>query len=153
MSAQLDSMPRYRRMTAADLDAVIAIEDTIYPHPWTYGNFRDSLAAGYSCWGCSYADGLFGYAVMILGAGEAHLLNLSVAAPMQRNGYGARLLEHLIGVARGYGARILFLEVRPSNPAARRLYLRFGFQQLGVRKGYYPARTGREDALLLSLEL
>ena len=153
MSAVPRPEPWVQPLAERDLDAVVAIENDLYEFPWTTGNFRDSLAAGYSCWSCGYTDGLLGYAVMMLGAGEAHLLNLSVAAPMQRNGYGARLLEHLIGVARGYGARLLFLEVRPSNPAARRLYLRFGFQQLGVRKGYYPARTGREDALLLSLEL
>jgi ribosomal-protein-alanine N-acetyltransferase len=73
-----------------------------------------------------------------------------VAASVQRRGYGGRLLEHLVGVARGYQAHVIFLEVRPSNPAARRLYLRHGFAQVGVRKGYYPARNGREDALLLS---
>jgi ribosomal-protein-alanine N-acetyltransferase len=150
MSAVLRPEPWVEPLTARDLDAVVAIEQTIYEFPWTFGNFRDSLAAGYSCWGYQSADGLVGYAVMMLGANEAHLLNLSVAASVQRRGYGGRLLEHLVGVARGYQAHVIFLEVRPSNPAARRLYLRHGFAQVGVRKGYYPARNGREDALLLS---
>jgi ribosomal-protein-alanine N-acetyltransferase len=94
-----------------------------------------------------------GYAVMMLGADEAHLLNLSVAAPYQRAGLGRRLLEHLIDVARGHGAHTLFLEVRPSNVAGRRLYARRGFAQVGRRKDYYPAAVGREDALILSLAL
>lgn len=132
------------------LAAVAAIEGDLHPFPWTLGNFRDSLAAGYSCW-AGVADGaLAGYAIMMIGAGEAHLLNLSVAAPFQRRGFGRDLLVHLMGVARSYGARVLLLEVRPSNRAARALYAGFGFEQVGARRDYYPAREGREDALLLS---
>jgi [ribosomal protein S18]-alanine N-acetyltransferase len=153
MSAVLRPEPRIEPLTTRDLDAVVAVEATIYDFPWTFGNFRDSLAAGYSCWGMHSGDGLVGYAVMMLGVNEAHLLNLSIAAPVQRRGYGGKLLEHLLGVARGYQAHVIFLEVRPTNPAARRLYLRHGFEQVAVRKGYYPARHGREDALLLSLLL
>jgi ribosomal-protein-alanine N-acetyltransferase len=153
MSAVLRPEPWVEPLAERDLDTVVAIEGTIYDFPWTFGNFRDSLAAGYSCWGMHSGDGLVGYAVMMLGANEAHLLNLSIAAPVQRRGYGGKLLEHLLGVARGYQAHVIFLEVRPTNPAARRLYLRYGFEQVGVRKGYYPARHGREDALLLSLVL
>jgi ribosomal-protein-alanine N-acetyltransferase len=153
MSAVLRSEPRIRPLAVADLDAVDAIERTIYEFPWTLGNFRDSLAAGYSCWALHGAEGLMGYAVMMLGASEAHLLNLSIAAPCQRRGLASRLLEHLLAVARGYGAHVLFLEVRPTNLAARRLYARYGFGQAGTRRGYYPAREGREDALLLSLAL
>jgi ribosomal-protein-alanine N-acetyltransferase len=144
---------RIRPLTVADLDAVDAIERSIYEFPWTLGNFRDSIAAGYSCWALHGADGLMGYAVMMLGAGEAHLLNLSIAAPCQRRGLASRLLEHLISAARDYGARLMFLEVRPSNDGARRLYAGYGFRQVGTRRGYYPAREGREDALVLSLAL
>ncbi|MFO1364091.1 MAG: ribosomal protein S18-alanine N-acetyltransferase [Burkholderiales bacterium] len=141
---------RCRPLAARDLEAVAAIEQDIYEFPWTLGNFRDSLAAGYSCW-AGVADGaLAGYAIMMIGAGEAHLLNLSVAAPFQRRGFGRDLLVHLMGVARSYGARVLLLEVRPSNRAARALYAGFGFEQVGARRDYYPAREGREDALLLS---
>lgn len=153
MSAVLRTEPQIRPLTTADLDAVEAIERALYEFPWTLGNFRDSLAAGYSCWGLHGPGGLMAYAVMMLGVNEAHLLNLSVAAPCQRRGLASRLLEHLSAVARDYGAQVLFLEVRPSNLAARRLYARHGFQHAGTRRGYYPARDGREDALVLSRAL
>jgi len=153
MSAVLRPEPRLRPLAAGDLDAVEAIEREIYEFPWTLGNFRDSLAAGYSCWVLYGADGVMGYAVMMLGADEAHLLNLSIAAPCRRRGLASRLLEHLVVVARDYGAQLMFLEVRPSNEAARRLYAGYGFQQAGTRRGYYPAHDGREDALLLTLAL
>jgi ribosomal-protein-alanine N-acetyltransferase len=135
------------------LPGVLAIENEIYEFPWTAGNFRDSLRAGYSCWASFENERLIGYAVLMLAAGEAHLLNLSIAADAQRRGHGARLLGHAIRVARGYGARVLFLEVRPSNVPAQRLYAAHGFHQVGVRRGYYPAKDGREDALVLSLPL
>ena len=144
---------RIRPLAERDLDAVVAIEQAIYEFPWSLGNFRDSLAAGYSCWACHGPEGLVGYAVMMIGAGEAHLLNLSIAAACQRRGYGRQLLEHLMAVARSYGARVLLLEVRPSNAAGRALYAAYGFEQVGVRREYYPARDGREDALLLNYQL
>jgi ribosomal-protein-alanine N-acetyltransferase len=153
MSAVLRPESWIRPLAERDLEAVAAVERELYEFPWTLGNFRDSLAAGYSCWGVHSGRGLVGYAVMTLGASEAHLLNLSIAAPCQRRGFGAMLLEQLLDAAREYGADVLFLEVRPSNLAARALYRRRGFRQAGVRKGYYPARNGREDALLLSLAL
>jgi ribosomal-protein-alanine N-acetyltransferase len=153
MSAVLRPEPWIQPLAGRDLEAVVAIEREIYEFPWTVGNFRDSLAAGYSCWGYHSADGLIGYAVMMIGADEAHLLNLSIAAPVQRRGYGRLLLEHLVKVARGHGARLMLLEVRPTNHAARRLYGAYGFQQVGVRRGYYPAHEGREDALLLTYRL
>jgi ribosomal-protein-alanine N-acetyltransferase len=153
MSAVLRPEPDIRPLAATDLEAVEAIERDIYEFPWTLGNFRDSLAAGYSCWALHGADGVMGYAVMMLGAEEAHLLNLSIAAACRRRGLASRLLEHLMEVAREYGARLMFLEVRPTNGAARRLYAGYGFQQVGTRRGYYPAHDGREDALLLTLAL
>jgi [ribosomal protein S18]-alanine N-acetyltransferase len=153
MSALPRPEPRIRPLAERDLDPVVAIEREIYEFPWTLGNFRDSLAAGYSCWAYHGADGLVGYAVMMIGAGEAHLLNLSIAAACQRRGYGRQLLEHLMGVARSYGASVLLLEVRPSNTAGRALYAAYGFEQVGIRREYYPARGGREDALLLAFQL
>ena len=153
MSAVLRPEPWIQPLAERDLDEVAAIERELYEFPWTLGNFRDSLSAGYSCWGYHAGDGLLGYAVMMLGASEAHLLNLSIVERYQRRGYGASLLEHLLRAARSYGAAAVFLEVRPSNPGARRLYARRGFKQVGVRRGYYPARHGREDALVLSLAL
>ncbi len=144
---------QFSPMTESDLDAVLRIERAIYDFPWTRGNFRDSLRAGYSCW-VARADGeLTGYAVMMLAAGEAHLLNLSVATERQGRGHGRALLAHLLATARDHAARVLFLEVRPSNGAAKRLYGGFGFEQIGVRRGYYPAHGGREDALVFSIAL
>jgi len=142
-----------RPMSEAMVDAVSEAERVIYPYPWTAGNFRDSIQAGYSCW--TYADdGQFvGYAVLMLAVDEAHLLNLSVLDGAQRRGYGARSLVHLVGVARDHRARRMILEVRPSNSAGRALYARFGFTELGLRKGYYPAAAGREDAIVLELPL
>jgi ribosomal-protein-alanine N-acetyltransferase len=153
MSAQLDTLPRYRRMIAEDLDAVAKIEKQIYPHPWTRGNFEDSLAAGYHCWIAECADAIIGYSVVMVAAGEAHLLNLSIAAQWQRRGLGAEFLRFVVKLARDYGAKRILLEVRPSNLAARALYARAGFREIGVRRGYYPAGSGREDALVLELQL
>ena len=153
MSAVLKPMIELRPMREADLPAVIAIENTIYAFPWTQGNFHDSLAAGYNCWAYMRDGELIGYAVLMHAADEAHLLNLSIAANCQRQGYGSRLLRRVCELARGEGARLLFLEVRPSNAAALRLYERHGFERIGLRREYYPAHAGREDALVLSLPL
>jgi ribosomal-protein-alanine N-acetyltransferase len=153
MSAVLRPAPSFEPMIEADLRAVIEIEEGLYQFPWTLGNFRDSLRAGYGCW--AYRDGrkLIGYAVLMLAAGEAHLLNLSVAAHAQRRGHGRSLLAHVVTIARAHEAKLLFLEVRPTNEVGLRLYSGYGFKQVGVRRGYYPARRGREDALVLALEL
>lgn len=153
MSAQLDQLPRYRRMTAADLDAVVAIEDAIYPHPWTRGNFADSLQAGYHCAIVECGGALSGYTVVAIAAGEAHLLNLSIAAPWQRRGMGRELLSFVIKLARDYGAGKMLLEVRPSNTSALALYAAAGFARIATRRSYYPAGAGREDAVVLELGL
>jgi len=131
----------------------MAIERGIYTHPWTRGNFADSLRAGYECRVLRRGAELLGYFVLMVAAGEAHLLNLSMSPPHQRHGHGSMLLREAAGIARKLGARSLFLEVRPSNRGAQALYTRFGFRKVGVRRGYYPAPTGREDALVLTLPL
>jgi ribosomal-protein-alanine N-acetyltransferase len=140
-------------MREQDLDEVMAIESTIYTHPWTRGNFADSLRAGYECRVLRLGRELLGYFVLMVAAGEAHLLNLSIAAAHQRSGHGRVLLGQAGDLARKLGARSLFLEVRPSNRAAQALYTRFGFRKMAVRRGYYPAHAGREDALVLTLPL
>ena len=154
MSAILKPAGELRPMAEADLPAVMAIEADIYAFPWSHGNFRDSLAAGYRC-RIYHARGveLIGYSVVMMAADEAHLLNLSIAAARQRQGYGSTLLKRLCDTARGDGARLIFLEVRPSNVGGLRLYERHGFQRVGIRGGYYPAPQGREDALIYSLPL
>ena len=146
-------LPSLGRMREPDLAEVIAIEAAIYSHPWTSGNFSDSLRAGYECRTLRLGAELIGYFVLMAAAGEAHLLNLSVAARHQRSGHGAQLLCEAMSLARSLGARSLFLEVRPSNRGAQALYNRFGFRKVGVRRAYYPAHFGREDALVLTLPL
>lgn len=153
MSARLDTLPRYRRMTAADLDTVAAIEEGAYPHPWTRGNFSDSLEAGYHCWIVECSGATAGYTVVMIAGGEAHLLNLTVGAPWRGQGVGRELLTFVLKLARDYGAQRIFLEVRPSNTAARALYAGAGFSEVAVRRDYYPAGTGREDAVVLGLSL
>ena len=153
MSAVLQHQPDFEPMGEGHLDAVLEIERRIYEFPWTPGNFHDSIRAGYSCWVRRNGEGVLSYAVMMLAAGEAHLLNLSVDSALWRRGHGTRLLQHLVATARAQGARILFLEVRPSNAAGLELYARNGFRQIGARKNYYPAHGGRENALVLALEL
>lgn len=137
-------------MHRADLDAVMRIEREIYPFPWTAGNFGDSLKAGYDAWVFESARELIGYAVIMWIPDEAHLLNLSVAAPLQGRGYGRAMLRWLCTDAAARGARAMMLEVRPSNEKARALYASTGFAQIGVRKRYYPGEgDSREDALVL----
>lgn len=153
MSAVLKPVIELRPMAEADLPAVMAIENAIYAFPWTPGNFRDSLAAGYDCSAYMRNGELIGYAVVMLASDEAHLLNLSIAAGCQRQGYGGQLLQRLCKVARGQGMRMIFLEVRPSNVAGLRLYARHGYKRVGLRRAYYPAQAGREDALVLGLRL
>jgi ribosomal-protein-alanine N-acetyltransferase len=153
MSALLDNLPHYRCMTADDLDSVIAIENEIYPHPWTRGNFGDSLDAGYHCWIMQLGGEIVGYGVVMVAAGEAHLLNLSIAAESQRRGLGRELLRFLIQLARDFLVHKIYLEVRPSNLAGRRLYSGAGFAEIATRHGYYPTQRGREDAVIMELDL
>lgn len=153
LSALLNAAPQYRRMIAADLDAVMAIETVVYPHPWTRGNFRDSLAEDYHCWILEIAGETAGYAVGAVAAGEAHLLNLSIATAWQRRGYGGGMLGFLIRFARYCGAARMYLEVRPSNAAGLALYASAGFREIGRRRGYYPDGGKPEDAVVMELDL
>ena len=141
----------HRPMAVADLASVLALETAAYSHPWSKANFIDSLAAGYSTELRFLADGsLVGYFVALPGFEESHLLNLTVAPAWQRAGHGQALLRRWAALARQRGDQALWLEVRPSNLAARALYQRFGFAQVGCRRNYYPAPDQRrEDALVL----
>jgi ribosomal-protein-alanine N-acetyltransferase len=141
-------------MCAGDVPAVAAIEREIYPFPWTAGNFADSLAAGYDAWVLESDSVLIGYAVIMWTPDEVHLLNLSVAAEWQGKGIGRRLLGWLCDDAARRGAVAMFLEVRPSNDRAHRLYETSGFELIGRRKRYYPSyNETREDALVMRLPL
>src|SRR5437867_2120738 len=151
MSAVLKDAAELASMRERDLAEVMAIEGAVYSHPWSRGNFADSLRAGYECRTLRLGTELIGYFVLMVAAGEAHLLNLSIAARHQRSGHGSALLREALELARRRGARSLFLEVRPSNSAAQALYRRFGFRRIAVRRGYYPAHFGREDALVYTV--
>ncbi len=153
MSAVLRDVPRLAVMAESDLDAVLAIEGAVYSHPWTRGNFADSLRAAYACRTWRLGGALLGYFVVMVAADEAHLLNLSIAAAHQRRGHGSALLREALQLARGQGARRIFLEVRPSNLAGKALYEKFSFSRIALRRGYYPGRGGREDALVLGCAL
>lgn len=145
--------PVLRPMREEDVDAVIAIERSAYPFPWTPGIFRDCLRAGYPAWVLRDDDGIFGYGVLSVAAGEAHLLNVCIDPRVQGRGHGRRLLRALLRIARGEGAERVFLEVRPSNPHAVALYQDEGFNEIGRRPRYYPDHGGREDAIVMALEL
>lgn len=158
MSAQLQTNVSLRPMQTDDLDAIMQIESTIYSHPWTRGNFSDSLNSGYSGWALKENETVIGYALLMMVMDEAHLLNLSIAKTHQKQGLGHYLLEHMLKIAKTHKATNMFLEVRPSNISAIALYENMGFCEISVRRGYYPAdskkgETGREDAVLMGLAL
>jgi ribosomal-protein-alanine N-acetyltransferase len=142
-----------RSMMEIDLPEVAVIEQKSYAFPWSENIFRDCLRVGYTCRALDLAGQIIGYAVMSLGAGEAHVLNVCVRDEFRGVGFGRRLLEHLLERAAAAGIGEAYLEVRPSNLAAIRLYQHLGFEQIGVRRGYYQAPDGREDAIVLKLEL
>jgi len=144
---------QFRPMLESDIDAIMQIEPHIYSHPWTRGNFSDSLVSGYSAWVLLDGAEIIGYSLMMMVLDEAHLLNLSIARTYQKQGLGRLLLEHMIAIAKRQNAANMFLEVRPSNISAIALYENIGFNEMAIRRGYYPAHNGREDAVLMGLAL
>lgn len=142
-----------RKMQQADLSDVHAIERVAYEFGWSRGIFRDCLAHGHECWVLEHGRDIIGYAVVAIQVDEAHLLNLCVAQQWQGCGHGQRLLRRMIDVARWHLVDRMLLEVRPSNPAAVHVYRRHGFAVIGKRPRYYPAREGREDALVMALQV
>lgn len=150
---ELNSDDQFRTMQHGDLDAVMAIEPHIYPYPWTRGNFSDSLSSGYSAWVLVRNEQIIAYSLMMLVLDEAHLLNLSVAKDYQKQGLGRLLLEYMVEIAKSNQMANMFLEVRPSNISAIALYENMGFNEMAIRRAYYPAADGREDAVLMGLAL
>ena len=144
---------RFELMRLRDLAAVVRNERSAYEYPWPDRVFVDCLAAGHECWIARCHGQVIGHAVLSVAAREAHLLNICIGADVQRRGHGRALAKHMIARAMGRGALVIFLEVRPSNAPARRLYTSLGFDEVGLRKRYYPAESGREDAKVLALRL
>jgi [ribosomal protein S18]-alanine N-acetyltransferase len=144
---------RIRVMVIPDIAGIMNIETRAYKYPWTAGIFRDCMGAGYCCYVLEKDSDILAYAVMSVGANEAHILNICVNPDRRGEGYGYALMESLITLARQLDAEMMFLEVRPSNEAARHLYDKLGFNEIGTRHNYYPTEQGREDALILAKQL
>ena len=146
---------RFMRMQPDDVSEVLAIENDAYAHPWTRGNFKDSLDSKYETWILRAASGMLtGYFLMMLAVDDAHLLNLAVRSGLYGQGIGRALLDHAVAIARSENMSSILLEVRPSNRRAINVYERYGFFQIGLRKGYYPAvNNTREDAIVMRLRL
>lgn len=142
-----------RDMGWADVDAVLRIEQQVHSHPWTRGNFNDSLASGYICKVYEAANEIVGYAVLMPALDEVHLLDISIASAFQRKGQGGKLLGEMLELARTLKFERVILEVRASNLAANALYRAAGFSEIGVRRGYYPADNAREDAIVMEYRL
>ncbi len=154
MSAAMEEpQPLLRPMLDEDIGEVMAIEARVYPHGWSEGIFRDCLRVHYSCWVLEQGDKIIGYGIMSVAAGEAHILNIAISPESQSKGLGRELLMHLLQTGKRLGAEDAFLEVRPSNRIAVRLYETIGFHQVGLRSDYYPAEKGREDAVIMAREL
>jgi [ribosomal protein S18]-alanine N-acetyltransferase len=153
MNARLQPRLERRAMNTRDLAAVLDIETQAYSHPWTRGNFIDSLAAGYEAWLLTEDAQPVGYFVAMAGVDELHLLSVTVTPSRQGQGLGNLLLDDVHALARAQGLPRVLLEVRPSNQRARALYARRGYLEIGLRRGYYPAAGGREDALVLAHDL
>jgi len=154
MSAQPDALHTLLRpLGARDLDRIMEIELAAYPFPWSRGIFEGCIRVGYDCWGMLVGLRLVGYSIQTRAAGERHLLNLCVAPECQRRGLGSVLLEHAIRLARQGACTGMLLEVRPGNHAAINLYRCYGFAVVGERKDYYSTHGGRENALVMRLDL
>lgn len=146
---------RIRPMLDRDIPEVLTIERRSYNFPWSAGIFQDCLRVGYCCWvlDTDSRSGLAGYGIMSVAVKESHILNVCIAPEVRRQGYARTLMAHLLHTAVDHSATIAYLEVRPSNQSARTLYEALGFRHVGTRRAYYPARKGREDALVLSISL
>jgi ribosomal-protein-alanine N-acetyltransferase len=150
MTAQ--SRLELRPMVVGDVDEVHALERSVFPHPWSRGNFMDSLASGYDAWVLHEPEtrSLAGYFLIMYALDEAHLLDVAVAGQRQGTGLGRYLLDRIAARSRGMRMDSILLEVRPSNERALQVYRRYGFNEIGRRKGYYPAHEGRrEDAIVM----
>lgn len=153
MSAVVDPRARVRTMSERDIEAVLQIERAAYDFPWSANIFAECMKAGYVCRVCINDVEVVGYGIVSVGAGECHIMNLCVHPERSGNGFGSTLMSDLLDIARRSKAHIAFLEVRTSNRRAHSLYQYLGFNEVGIRKNYYPAIKGREDAYVLAKTL
>lgn len=150
MNDELSALVELRTMVHADLEHVLIVEKKAYPHPWTLGIFRDCLRIGYNAWVITFDSTVIGYGIVMLSPGEAHILNICIDPDYQQKGLGRYLLRHLLKKSNQTDVDMVLLEVRRSNTGAQQLYKSEGFHELGIRKAYYPADNGREDAIILA---
>jgi len=150
MNDEMSALVELRTMNYPDLKQVVAIEKKAYPHPWTLGIFRDCLQIGYNAWVMTLDEEVIGYGIVMLSPVEAHILNICIDPQYQGRGLGRYLLRHLVNKSNQTDIDMVLLEVRRSNSKAQQLYQSEGFHELGIRKAYYPADNGREDAIILA---
>lgn len=153
VNPEIDLANGFREMTAEDVPEILKIERRVYTHPWTEGIFNDCIRVGYNCWVYCEHETLLAYGLVSVAVNEAHILNLCVEPQQQGKGLGKRMLHKLMQQAAERQGNSIFLEVRESNVVAQNLYDQEGFNRIGLRKNYYPADDGREDALVYAKEL
>jgi len=153
LNSEHDLLSGFREMTVDDVPAIMKIENKVYTHPWTKGIFLDCIRVGYHSWVYSEQESLLAYGLVSVAANEAHILNICVSPDAQGRGLGKRMLHKLMQLAADRQGNSIFLEVRESNLVAQNLYDQEGFNRIGLRKNYYPAEDGREDALVYAKEL
>lgn len=151
--AQNMDLISFRPMGRSDLRYILEIEQQVYDFPWSHRTFLDCVKIGYLCWVAERVDEVVAYGILSIGAGEAHVMNICVSPKFQRQGIGRRMMNKLIDVAIENRTETILLEVRPSNGPALTMYGGMGFNEIGTRKNYYPAAGGREDAIMLAMEL
>lgn len=144
---------KFRPMTSDDINNIMKLEITLHPYPWTKGIFNDCIKAGYLCFIGEIDDEIIAYSALSYGAGESHILNISVAKPHQGKGFGRQLIQFMMQQAKDKQADMVLLEVRGSNKNAIALYESQGFNEIGIRKSYYKTPNGKEDALMLAKQL
>ncbi len=154
MSAVINQpLLNFRPMVEEDLGQILDIETISYTFPWSETIFQDCLRVGYCCWVLESDGFISGYSVMSVAVNESHILNICMHPSVRGQGYGRIMLDHLLDLARKHNADIAFLEVRPSNAIAKQLYLAANFNEVGIRRNYYPAQFGREDAVIMACSL
>jgi len=153
VNPEIDLASGFRKMTADDVPEILIIENSVYTHPWTEGIFNDCLRVGYNCWVYVKDNEIKSYGLVSIAANEAHILNLCVSPDSQGQGLGKRMLHKLIQLAEDRMSDSIFLEVRETNVVALNLYEQEGFNRIGLRKNYYPAEDGKEDALVFAKAL